>query len=131
MQKHNQNTHDGESTQFCDRVVKYSSIKIIHGSCQNQLDLRVIVAKRSCIKITRFLRKVIIICLCYKESYTFYLHCSTGPAAGGGGGLGEGLAEPLHGGDWPGVGVLARVGLAQAPAKIFPVGVFFLITYIF
>ena len=30
---------------------------------------------RKYIRITRFLRKVIIICLRYKESYMFYLHC--------------------------------------------------------
>ena len=39
-------------------------------------DLCVFVAKRSLIRITRFLRKVIRICLRYKESYTFYLHWS-------------------------------------------------------
>ena len=36
LQKHNKNTHNGEMTQFCDRVVKYSSMKIIHGICQNK-----------------------------------------------------------------------------------------------
>ena len=33
--KHNIITHNGETTQFCDRIVKYSSMKIIHGICQN------------------------------------------------------------------------------------------------
>ena len=36
LQKHKLTTHNGETTQFCDRVVKYSSIKIIHGICQNK-----------------------------------------------------------------------------------------------
>ena len=36
----------------------------------------------------------------------------------GGGGLSGGLAGPLHGGDRPGGGVLARFGLAQALANI-------------
>ena len=45
---------------------------------------------------------------------------------GGGGGLGGGLVEPLHGGGRHGVGVLTKVGLAQAPAKIYPCGVLLL-----
>ena len=42
-----------------------------------KLDLRAFVAERAWIRITRFLRKVIRICLRYKESYMFYLHCNT------------------------------------------------------
>ena len=36
LQKHYLFTHDGETTQFCERVVKYSSMKIIHGICQSK-----------------------------------------------------------------------------------------------
>lgn len=28
--------HKGETTQFCDRIVKYSSMKIIHGICKDE-----------------------------------------------------------------------------------------------
>ena len=34
--RHNKNTNEGESTQFCDRIVKFSSMKIIYGICQNK-----------------------------------------------------------------------------------------------
>ena len=36
IQKHNMDIHKGETTQFCDRIVKYSSMKIIHGICKDE-----------------------------------------------------------------------------------------------
>ena len=36
IKKHNVDIHGGEITQFCDRIVKYSSIKIMHGICKDQ-----------------------------------------------------------------------------------------------
>ena len=36
LKKHNLFTHIGETTQFRDRIVKYSSMKIIHEICQNK-----------------------------------------------------------------------------------------------
>ena len=36
IKKHNTDIHGGEITQFCDRIEKYSSIKIIHGICKDQ-----------------------------------------------------------------------------------------------
>lgn len=34
--KHNRDIHDGETTQFFDRNVKFSSIKIVHGICKDE-----------------------------------------------------------------------------------------------
>ena len=34
--KHNKDMHKGELTQFRDKVVKYSSIKIVHGICKEE-----------------------------------------------------------------------------------------------
>ena len=36
IKKHNVDIHGGELTRFCDRVLKYSSIKIIHGICKDE-----------------------------------------------------------------------------------------------
>lgn len=36
IKKHNVDIHGGELTRFCDSVIKYSSIKIIHGICKDE-----------------------------------------------------------------------------------------------
>ena len=34
--KHNMDIHGGDQTQFCDKIVTYSSIKVIHGICKEK-----------------------------------------------------------------------------------------------
>ena len=36
IKKQNVDIHGGELTRFCDKVLKYSSIKIIHGICKDE-----------------------------------------------------------------------------------------------